>query len=135
MQTSGSKERLQRAAPDMLAQSSQSMDDELDSAIGVFARVRPGSEMGVRDPSITVRKRYEVQQDIQVRNLEFSMEWVFDSDATQEEVYEVVAERRVAKMLQGYNVCLLAYGQTGSGKTCAAGSRASATRAIFLRPP
>ena len=42
---------------------------------------------------------------------------VFDTDASQEEVYEIVAERRVALVVHGYNVCLLAYGQTGSGKT------------------
>ena len=79
--------------------------DDLDdlAAVGVFARIRPGSD-APRDPSIVVRKRYDVAQDLQVRNLEFSLDWVFDSDASQEEVYEIVAEQRVARLLRGYNV-------------------------------
>ena len=89
------------------------MLDELDdsdlAAVGVFARIRPGSD-APRDPSIVVRKRYDVAQDLQVRNLEFSLDWIFDSDASQEELYEIVAEQRVARMLRGYNVSLLAYG-------------------------
>lgn len=89
------------------------------NAIGVYARLRPENQNGSgdRDKSITLRRRYEQQRNIQVRNLEFSMDWVFDTDSTQQEVYEIVAEQRVSKVLEGYNVCLLAYGQTGSGKT------------------
>ena len=91
------------------------LTDELNS-VGVFARFRPGAD-APRDKSIVVRKRYGTQQDVQVRNLEFSLDYIFDTDASQEEVYEIVAEQRVARVVQGYNVCLLAYGQTGSGKT------------------
>ena len=91
--------------------------DEGDlNAIGVFARLRPGAE-SPRDKSIVVRRRFDQQRDVQVRNLEFSLDFVFDTDASQEEVYEVVAEQRVALVQHGYSVCLLAYGQTGSGKT------------------
>ena len=89
-------------------------EEDDDLTVGVFARVKGGDS---RDPSIVVRRRYDVQQDMQVKNLEFSLDWVFDDDAVQEEVYQIVAERRVARILRGYNVCLLAYGQTGSGKT------------------
>ena len=89
-------------------------EEDDDLTVGVFARVKGGDS---RDPSIVVRRRYDVQQDMQVKNLEFSLDWVFDDDAMQEEVYQIVAERRVARILRGYNVCLLAYGQTGSGKT------------------
>ena len=88
---------------------------DITDAIGVYARVRPGPA-GITN-EIIVRKSYGVQKDVQVRNLEFSMDWVFDEDATQQEVYDIVGERRVQRVLQGYNVCLLAYGQTGSGKT------------------
>ena len=56
-------------------------------------------------------------QSLLVRNLEFSLDHVFDADATQEAVYDVVGKERIGKVLNGYNVCVLAYGQTGSGKT------------------
>lgn len=40
---------------------------------------------------------------------------VFDTSATQEQVYEEVAAL-VTSVMDGYNVCIFAYGQTGSGK-------------------
>jgi hypothetical protein len=86
------------------------------NAVGVYARLRPGGD-SPRDDSIVVRRRFDTQQDVQVRNFEFSLDYVFDSDASQEEVYEIMAEQRVAMVQKGYSVCLLAYGQTGSGKT------------------
>ena len=79
-----------------------------------------------------------------MRNLEFSLDWVFDEHAPQQDVFDRVAkasacpslasprlasprltsartlsphQERVARVLEGYNVCILAYGQTGSGKT------------------
>ena len=80
--------------------------------IGVYARLRP------------VAKRAEegIEMDaggcsILVRNLEFTLDHIFDERASQEEVYEVVGRDRVAQVVKGFNVCLVAYGQTGSGKT------------------
>jgi hypothetical protein len=80
--------------------------------IGVYARLRP------------VAKRAEegIEMDpggcsILVRNLEFTLDRIFDERASQEEVYEVVGRDRVAQVVKGFNVCLVAYGQTGSGKT------------------
>ena len=52
-----------------------------------------------------------------MRNLEFSLDWVFDQNTPQKEVYEILGRDRVARVSQGFNVCILAYGQTGSGKT------------------
>ncbi len=84
-------------------------------AVGVYARLRPDLDSSApRDDSIVVKKRFDQQRTVQVRNLEFSLDWVWDADATQEEVYEIVGRERVARVLQGYNVCLLAYGQTGA---------------------
>lgn len=102
------------------------MDDDGEglTGVGVYARIRPSKG---RDASVVVKKRFDTQKDVCVRNLEFSLDWVFDSDAEQEAVYEIVGEHRVALVPQGYNVCLLAYGQTGSGKVSAL-SRAAPER-------
>ena len=91
-------------------------DNELlgELNIGVYARVKQSKG---RDDSIVVSRRFDQQKDLKIRNLEFTLDWVFDSDASQEDVYSIVAEQRVMRVLQGYNVCLLCYGQTGSGKT------------------
>jgi hypothetical protein len=81
------------------------------ASIGVYARIRPTADVakdGVSVPEPT---------QILVRNLEFSLDRVFEAAASQEEVYEVVGRERVAKVVEGFNVCVLAYGQTGSGKT------------------
>lgn len=47
--------------------------------------------------------------------------WSFDklqgSYASQEYVYNTLAQPLLAKAFEGYNVCLFAYGQTGSGKS------------------
>lgn len=81
-------------------------------SIGVYARVRPeASRRPVADLSVLS------PQNILVRNLEFSLDHVFDVDATQETVYDVVGRQRVARVPEGFNVCIVAYGQTGSGKT------------------
>ena len=66
-----------------------------------------------RVPSLSIGE----QRTCTGRNLECSLDWVFDEDAAQEDVYEVAARERVAGVLDGYNATLLAYGQTGSGKT------------------
>ena len=84
--------------------------------VGVYARLRPEAA-GTKKGELRVKNRFGEQRTCTVRNLEFSLDWVFDEDAAQEDVYEVAARERVAGVLDGYNATLLAYGQTGSGKT------------------
>ena len=98
----------------MAQQQAQQPGDSSLSAIGIYARVRPGG--GGDELEVKRNKEYE-PRSVQVRNLEFSLDWVFDGGASQQDVYEQVGKRRVARVVEGFNVCLLAYGQTGSGKT------------------
>ena len=85
------------------------------TSIGVYARIRPGA--GPEKNPLSIRRRHEQQKALRVRALEFCLDWIFDADATQEEVYERVGRERVERVLTGCNACLMAYGQTGSGKT------------------
>ena len=93
-------------------------------SIGVFGRIRPelgnrlktASTADAEAEGISVLGQNEPQQ-VLVRNLEFSLDWVFDRDASQEEVFDVVAKERVARVTSCFNVSIVAYGQTGSGKT------------------
>lgn len=82
------------------------------ASIDVFARLRP-THAQEASPDVTVLD----QSGILVRNLEFSLDHVFDSDASQHAVYERVGNGRVTQVVGGLNVCMIAYGQTGSGKT------------------
>jgi hypothetical protein len=52
----------------------------------------------------------------------FSYDYVFDTDANQDVVYETCVASLVDSSLEGYNATVLAYGQTGSGKTYTMGS-------------
>jgi hypothetical protein len=54
---------------------------------------------------------------MRARNLEFSLDHCFGTDAEQEDVYKVVGKGLVARVIDGFNAAILAYGQTGSGKT------------------
>lgn len=47
----------------------------------------------------------------------FTFDYVFDLNASQEEVFEPLGEDLLASAFEGYNGCLFAYGQTGSGKS------------------
>ena len=85
-------------------------------SIGVYARFKPlakGDERG----EIEVSKFLGQQKSVTVKSIEFSLDWVFDTDSTQEELFEIAARDRINALMTGYNVTLLAYGQTGSGKT------------------
>ena len=86
------------------------------SNIRVCARVRPtfGEE---RSGEISISKRYGSQKSMQVRQLEFSLDYCFDEDAEQEDVFEEACREVVSSVLDGFNATIMAYGQTGSGKT------------------
>lgn len=48
---------------------------------------------------------------------QFTFNYAFSPDETQEMIYVNAIKPLVLKLIQGYNVTILAYGQTGSGKT------------------
>ena len=90
--------------------------DAEEVSIGVFARFKPLKDESEKG-TFTVSKRFGKQKSVQIRNLEFSLDWIFDIDATQEEIFEIAARDRAGAVLKGYNATIMAYGQTGSGKT------------------
>ena len=47
----------------------------------------------------------------------FSFDAIFDTESTQDQVFEEAGAPLVAQVLQGFNGTIFAYGQTGSGKT------------------
>ena len=103
-----------------MSESEETQDPKAKTAssesIGVFARFKPIKE-GDERGEIEVSKFLGQQKSVTVKSIEFSLDWVFDTESTQEELFEIAARDRVTALLGGYNVTLIAYGQTGSGKT------------------
>lgn len=95
--------------------------DPAAESVAVYARLKPVGKGDIRG-DVNVPKRFGKQKSIQVnlnpaRQLEFSLDWIFTDDDTQESVYDIAARDRVNAVLHGYNATILAYGQTGAGKT------------------
>lgn len=53
---------------------------------------------------------------IRAGNDQFGFDNVFD-DATQSEIYDILAKPMITKAIEGFNSIFFAYGQTGTGKT------------------
>ena len=88
--------------------------------VGVFARLKPTQAQAAE---ILVAERFGKQKSIRLtesaagKSLEFTLDWIFKSEAPQEEVYRQAGTDRVDSVLAGFNATLLCYGQTGAGKT------------------
>lgn len=85
----------------------------MPATVRVCARIRPHASGKPTADGLSVLGPNELL----VRNLEFSLDHVFDSKATQQAVYEAVGKDPTSRVPRGLNVCVIAYGQTGSGKT------------------
>jgi kinesin family protein 6/9 len=95
--------------------------------IRIFARLKPTSKASPFlevDPdanAISFNFPKDTANGILVNNTKtnfaFKFDGVFGMDATQEDVFNVVAKSSVDSVLEGYNATIFAYGQTGSGKT------------------
>lgn len=62
-------------------------------------------------------KNYKEPGKKEAKNIKFDFDRVFDSEATNIQVYQETAEKFIDPFLKGYNVSVFAYGATGSGKT------------------
>jgi kinesin family protein 5 len=50
-------------------------------------------------------------------NYKFNFDRIFDTNTTQQEIYESAAQPIIESVLEGFNGTIFAYGQTSSGKT------------------
>lgn len=87
------------------------------TAIKVCARVRPTLGGVQSSGEIDIPQRFGSQKSMCVRSLEFSLDWCFASNASQEDIFNHACKESVTSVIEGYNAAILAYGQTGSGKT------------------
>uniref|UniRef100_A0A914QFB9 Kinesin motor domain-containing protein n=1 Tax=Panagrolaimus davidi TaxID=227884 RepID=A0A914QFB9_9BILA len=84
----------------------------------IAAKVRPCSDKkNLRSPLITDSENSIITVKSTNKEQRFHLNNVFDENATQEKVYDIVAQPIVDDFLGGINGTIFAYGQTGSGKT------------------
>ncbi|KAF7831314.1 kinesin-like protein KIN-12F isoform X1 [Senna tora] len=82
--------------------------------IDVVVRIRPSNSRGVEGDRI-IRK---ISPDtLCVGDRQFTFDSIFDSNSSQEDIFQSVGVPLVKNALAGYNTSLLSYGQSGSGKT------------------
>jgi kinesin family protein 5 len=92
--------------------SSSQAQERSQSNIQVVCRFRPAREKDPFEWYKAIEEQGAVQVDTPERALDFGFDRVFDSQATQGDVYDSV-RHVVQGLLDGYNGTLLAYGQTG----------------------
>lgn len=91
----------------------------MSQSVQVMVRLRPANDTEKSQGSLVcVAPLDDVAISVKGdRAREHSYDRVFGSDATQEEVFNVIGQPTITNVLKGYNGTVLAYGQTGSGKT------------------
>ncbi|KAL6543109.1 hypothetical protein OROHE_010629 [Orobanche hederae] len=84
-----------------------------DPSVKVVVRIRPANGLRIGDTLVSKVSKNSLSID----ERKYTFDSVFDSDSTQEDVYQLVGAPLVKDALSGYNTSILAYGQTGSGKS------------------
>ncbi|XP_052427015.1 kinesin-1 heavy chain-like isoform X2 [Carassius gibelio] len=92
------------------------MADPAECTIKVMCRFRPlnGSEVMRGDKYIP---KFQGEDNVVIGGKPYMFDRVFQSNTTQEQVYNACAQKIVKDVLEGYNGTIFAYGQTSSGKT------------------
>lgn len=96
-----------------------------ESSVKVLCRVRPALDFenviykkvisNSRIAHVVSLKTIGIGQDDSLQS--FTFDYVFDSDASQSEIFEYIGRPMISDIMAGYNGTIFAYGQTGSGKT------------------
>ncbi|XP_064201871.1 kinesin-1 heavy chain-like [Anguilla rostrata] len=92
------------------------MADPAECTIKVMCRFRPlnNSEVVRGDKYIP---KFQGEDNVVVGGKPYMFDRVFQSNTSQEQVYNACARQIVKDVLEGYNGTIFAYGQTSSGKT------------------
>ena len=91
-------------------------------AVKVAVRLRPMSEKEIQSGFKKIVEIDRSTASVHITNpqnqvINFTFDYGFPEDITQEEVYEETAAPIVSGVLEGFNGTIFAYGQTGTGKT------------------
>ncbi|XP_053322504.1 kinesin-1 heavy chain [Spea bombifrons] len=92
------------------------MADPAECSIKVMCRFRPLNDSEVVRGDKYVAK-FQGEDTVVIGSKPYAFDRVFQSNASQEQVYNACAKAIVKDVLEGYNGTIFAYGQTSSGKT------------------
>ncbi|KAJ8396081.1 hypothetical protein AAFF_G00021540 [Aldrovandia affinis] len=92
------------------------MADPAECTIKVMCRFRPLNNAEVMRGDKYVAK-FQGEDNVSIGGRPYMFDRVFQSNTTQEQVYNACAQKIVKDVLEGYNGTIFAYGQTSSGKT------------------
>ncbi|XP_040208562.1 kinesin-1 heavy chain [Rana temporaria] len=92
------------------------MADPAECSIKVMCRFRPLNDSEVVRGDKYVAK-FQTEDTVVVSTKPYVFDRVFQSNTSQEQVYNACAKAIVKDVLEGYNGTIFAYGQTSSGKT------------------
>ncbi|XP_061522644.1 kinesin-1 heavy chain-like isoform X3 [Phycodurus eques] len=92
------------------------MADPAECSIKVVCRFRPLNKAEVARGDRCVPK-FQGEDCVQIAGKPYYFDRVFQSNTTQVQFYNAVAQKIVKDVLGGYNGTIFAYGQTSSGKT------------------
>ncbi|XP_068790506.1 kinesin-1 heavy chain isoform X2 [Struthio camelus] len=92
------------------------MADPAECNIKVMCRFRPLNESEVARGDKYVAK-FQGEDTVVIASKPYIFDRVFQSNTSQEQVYNDCAKKIVKDVLEGYNGTIFAYGQTSSGKT------------------
>uniref|UniRef100_A0AAY5EQ31 Kinesin-like protein n=1 Tax=Electrophorus electricus TaxID=8005 RepID=A0AAY5EQ31_ELEEL len=93
-----------------------SADTNRNCSIKVMCRFRPLNAAEV-DRGDRYIPKFQAEETVVIGGKPYVFDRVFQSNTTQEQVYNACAQRIVKDVLEGYNGTIFAYGQTSSGKT------------------
>lgn len=86
------------------------------AGVQVSIRIRPLNSREANTPSIIQVKNNQLNiRDPEKSNTKntFVYDHIFNTDATQEDIFDVIGESLIDNAYKGYNCCVFAYGQTG----------------------
>ncbi|KAI1719867.1 kinesin motor domain-containing protein [Ditylenchus destructor] len=89
------------------------------SNLKVYLRIRPNCEQE-KCQFIDISRdetNLTILGDGNKPDLNFTCDYIFNTNASQETVYDKIAPNLLSSFMGGQDVCIFAYGQTGSGKT------------------
>ncbi|OWK03308.1 KIF5B [Cervus elaphus hippelaphus] len=92
------------------------MADPAECNIKVMCRFRPLNESEVNRGDKYIAK-FQGEDTVMIASKPYAFDRVFQSNTSQEQVYNDCAKKIVKDVLEGYNGTIFAYGQTSSGKT------------------
>ncbi|GAA5801870.1 hypothetical protein HPULCUR_007326 [Helicostylum pulchrum] len=102
----------------MNVKSLKKVSTETGSKIKVMLRCKANNNIkGTPSTLEPVSNAPDTKILLKTNNTIYSFDRVFDQYATQEKIYEAVADPVLKEVLKGYSCTIFAYGQTGTGKT------------------